>query len=64
MYLPEMKKWKHFLLHQNDRITSEKDKGYELKTGFNKSLVSQSHGIQRVEEKVIYMLKQRCWQLF
>ena len=65
MYLPEIKKWKHILLlHYNDRITSEKDRGYELKTGFNKSIVSQSHGIQRVEEKVIFRLKQRYWQPF
>ena len=50
MYLPEMKNWKHILLlHYIDRLITEKDKGYELKTGFNKSLVSQSHGIQRVE---------------
>jgi len=56
MYLPEMKSENILLLYYNDRITSEKDRGWEPKTGFKKSIVSQSHGIQRVEEKVIFRL--------
>jgi hypothetical protein len=58
MYSSEMKNWKHvLLLHYICRLTSEKEKGYELKREFNTFLKSQSHGMQRVEDKVIYRLK-------